>query len=108
MPELAEKFYGFTYFQNTISFGNSTLYGSTAMLGGYDYTPENINSRGNIPLQKKYDESALIMPLNFLANDFSITVSGLPSTDFRDKNDFRGFESFPEIKKHMEYSKKYI
>lgn len=107
MPELAEKFNGFTYFPNTISFGNSTLYGSTAMLGGYDYTPENINSRGNIPLQKKYNESALIMPLNFLANDFSITVSGLPSTDFRDKNDFRGFESFPEIKTYGIF-KKYI
>ena len=98
MPELAEKFKGFTYFPNTVSFGHATLYGSPAMIGGYDYTPENINIRDKIPLQEKYDESALVMPLNFLENGFSVSISGLPATDFRGKNDFREFENYPEIK----------
>lgn len=105
MPELAEKFKGFTYFPNTISFGNATLYGSPAMMGGYDYTPENINSRKNVLLQKKYDESNLVMPLNFLANGFSVSVSGLPSTYFLGENDFRGFENYPEIKTHGIFKK---
>lgn len=105
MPELAEKFEGFTYFPNTISFGNCTLYGSPAMLGGYDYTPENINSRKDIPLQEKFDESALVMPLNFLKNGFSVSVSELPSTNFREKNDFRGFEKYPEIKTYGLFKK---
>lgn len=98
MPELAEKFNGFTYFPNTVSFGHATLYGSPAMIGGYDYTPENINNRKNIPLQEKYDESALVMPLNFLENGFSLSVSGIPSTYFREANNFRGFENYTEIK----------
>ncbi|MDO5774789.1 MAG: sulfatase-like hydrolase/transferase [Spirochaetales bacterium] len=105
MPELAKKFNGFTYFPNTISFSDATLYGSPAMLGGYDYTPENISNRKDIPLQKKYDESALIMPLNFLENGFSVTVSGLPSTEFRGKNDFKGFENYPEIKTYGIFKK---
>lgn len=105
MPELASKFEGFTYFPNTISFGNCTLYGSPAMLGGYDYTPENINSRKDMTLQEKFDESALVMPLNFLKNGFSVSVSELPSTDFREKNDFRGFEKYPEIKTYGIFKK---
>ena len=105
MPELASKFEGFTYFPNTISFGNCTLYGSPAMLGGYDYTPENINSRKDVPLLEKFDESALVMPLNFLKNGFSVSVSGFPSTDFREKNDFRGFEKYPEIKTYGIFKK---
>lgn len=105
MPELAEKFNSFTYFPNTVSFGHATLYGSPAMMGGYDYTPENISNRKDIPLQKKYDESALIMPLNFLENKFSVTVSGLPATDFRGENDFRGFENYPEIKTYGTFKK---
>ncbi|WP_296012964.1 hypothetical protein [uncultured Treponema sp.] len=98
MPELAEKFNGFSYFPNTTSFGHATLYGSPAMLGGYDYTPENMNIRDKIPLQEKYDESALVMPLNFLENGFSVSISGLPATEFRGENDFRGFENHPKIK----------
>ncbi len=105
MPELAEKFKGFTYFPNTISFGNATLYGSPAMMGGYDYTPENINSRKNVLLQKKYDESNLVMPLNFLENGFSVSVSELPATDLRGKNDFRGFENYPQIKTYGIFKK---
>lgn len=105
MPELAEKFNGFTYFPNTVSFSNATLFGSLSMLGGYEYTPENMNNRKNIPLQEKYDESALVMPLNFLENGFSVTVSGLPSTEFRGKNDFRGFENYPEIKTYGIFKK---
>lgn len=105
MPELAEKFAGFTYFPNTISFGNCTLYGSPAMLGGYDYTPENINSRKNVPLQEKFDESALVMPLNFLKNGFSVSVSGLPSTELKEKNDFHEFKNYPEIKTYGIFKK---
>ena len=44
-PELKEKFDGFTYYPNTISYGPQTNFGAPALYGGYDYTPEKINER---------------------------------------------------------------
>ncbi len=38
-PELKEKFDGFTYYPNTISFGMHTNFGAPALYGGYEYSP---------------------------------------------------------------------
>ena len=56
-PEITEKFTGFTFFPNTASFSGATLYGSPAMMGGYDYTPENANKRADVPLRQKHNEA---------------------------------------------------
>ena len=56
-PELAEKFDGFTYYPNTISFGTATNLGSPALFGGYEYTPERINQRSTETLAVKHNEA---------------------------------------------------
>ena len=44
-PELKEKFDGFTYYSNVISFGPTTNIATPALLGGYEYTPVELNKR---------------------------------------------------------------
>ena len=44
---LKDKFDGFTYYPNTISFGRLTMLGTPGLFGGYDYTPYEINKRTN-------------------------------------------------------------
>ena len=44
-PELKQQFDGFTWYPNTFSFGCTTNTGSPALLGGYEYTPEELNAR---------------------------------------------------------------
>lgn len=43
-PELKEMFSGFTWYKNTISFGAYTNFATPSLFGGYDYTPEMLNS----------------------------------------------------------------
>lgn len=96
-PEILQKFDGFTYFPNTASFGSATLYGAPAMLGGYDYTPENMNKRDDVLLQQKHNEATLLMPLNFLEHGFNVTVTDPPLPNFTDIGDLSAFEKYPEI-----------
>ena len=42
-PELKEKFSGFVYYPNTISFGMHTNFGAPALYGGYEYSPAAMN-----------------------------------------------------------------
>ena len=45
LPDLHEKLEGFTFYPNTLSFANFTVSGLTAVFGGYDYSPSEINKR---------------------------------------------------------------
>ncbi len=56
---------GFTYYSNVISFGNHTNFAAPALLGGYEYTPVEINKRDTISLAKKFNEANLLMPRIF-------------------------------------------
>lgn len=73
-PELEEMFAGFSYYPNTISYGNVTYLGSPGVYGGYDYTPENSNRRGDVSLREKQNEALLVMPLLFLQAGYDVTV----------------------------------
>ncbi len=61
-PELAEKFDGFTYYPNTLSFGTHTNEAAPALFGGYEYTPDRINARGDVSLAEKHDEALRLLP----------------------------------------------
>ena len=73
-PELEEKFDGFTYYSNVISFGGYTNFGTPALLGGYEYTPVEMNKRDNEPLVDKHNEALKVMPVIFAENKFDVTV----------------------------------
>lgn len=73
-PELVEKFDGFTYYSNTISYGGNTNFGSPSLFGGYEYTPAEMNSRKNEKLVDKHNEALKVMPSVFTNNGYDVTV----------------------------------
>lgn len=73
-PELEKKFAGFTYYANTISLAGSTNMGYPAVMGGYEYTPVEMNKRDTEPLVSKHNEALKLMPVLFAENGFEVTV----------------------------------
>ncbi|MEA4860975.1 MAG: YidC/Oxa1 family membrane protein insertase, partial [Sphaerochaeta sp.] len=62
LPQLQDQLKGFVYYPNTVSFGNNTIHGSPAMMGGYEYTPDAMNERTGEKLVDKHNEALLVMP----------------------------------------------
>ena len=72
-PELKESFDGFTWYRNTLSYGQSTNFASPALYGGYDYTPEKINERSSELLVDKQNECLKVMPTVFSKEGWDCT-----------------------------------
>jgi len=83
-PKLKEQFDGFTYYENTISFGGFTNFATPALFGGYEYRPTDINLRTDESLKDKHNEALLVMPKLFADNGFDVTVCDPPYTDYRE------------------------
>lgn len=81
-PDLAERFDGFTYYPNTLSYGPRTVFGAPALYGGYDYTLEAIDARDDMSLEEKHMESLAVMPRIFSENGFETTVFDPPLVDY--------------------------
>ena len=73
-PELEAKFAGFTYYENTISFGSHTNFGAPPLFGGYEYTPVEMNRRATESLVSKHNEALKVMPVIFSENGYDVTV----------------------------------
>lgn len=91
-PELEEKYDGFVYYPNCLTFGQSTNIGAPAMLGGYEYTPEEINKRSSELLIDKHNEATLVMPRLFLDAGFDVLVSDVPWANYACSGDSSAFE----------------
>lgn len=72
-PELVEKFDGFTYYENTMSFGPSTNFGAPALYGGYDYLPYDMNQQNDRLLVDKHNESLKVLPTIFTNEGYNCT-----------------------------------
>ncbi len=73
-PDLAKQFEGFTYYENTISHGGQTNFGTPGLFGGYEYTPVEMNKRDTETLATKQNEAIKMMPKLFSDNGFDVTV----------------------------------
>lgn len=82
--EFKESLKGFTYYPNTLSYGNYTFLGALSMLGGYDYIPDELNKRLDETIDFKRVESSLVMPAIFSDAGFEVTLAD----SFADKNDW--------------------
>ena len=92
-PELTEKLDGFTYYPNTVSFGPYTDYAAKAIFGGYDYTPEAVDARSDVPMNDKVDEALRLMPELFSKKGAAVTVCDLPDyTALSEMHMFDGME----------------
>ncbi len=97
-PDLQEKLDGFTFYPNTLSFSNFTVSGLSTVLGGYDYSPTEINKRANTLspplLEEQINESYSILPSIygdddnrrvFIINPPIATSRTIPAVDFFNK-----------------------
>ena len=100
-PELAEKFDGFTYYHNTISFGPTTVSGAPAMMAGYEYTPAAINARPDETFRDKYNESSRLMAYLFDDNGFDVTICNPPLAGLQYLPDLSIYDERPNIKTFM-------
>lgn len=97
-PELQAQFEGFTYYENTISFGRCTNIGVPVLSGGYEYTPVEMNRRSEEPLVDKHNEALLVMPRIFSENDFSVTVCDPVYANYSYVSDLSLYDAYPEIR----------
>ena len=95
-PELCEKFDGFTYYPNTVSYGAYTNFGSPVLFGGYDYTPEKMNERDNMSLESKHNEALSVMPRLFGESGYTVTICDVPYAGYQWIPDFSIFDDHPE------------
>ncbi|MDE5872336.1 MAG: hypothetical protein K2H07_00315, partial [Lachnospiraceae bacterium] len=96
-PELMQQFAGFTYYPNTISFGNSTNFGAPTLLGGYEYTPVEMNKRADEPLVAKHNEAVKVMPVLFSDNGYDVTVCDPVYANYQWIPDISIFNEYPDI-----------
>ena len=94
-PELLDSYRGFVYYPNTVSLGRCTNIAAPALFGGYEYSPDHINSRTNEPLVQKYDEALLLMPVLFSQNGYDVTVVDPP---------YAGYSFIPDLSIYDDYS----
>lgn len=97
-PELEKQLAGFTYYPNTLSFGEHTNLGVPALLGGYEYTPVAMNERKDESLKDKHDEALLSIPVLCLNNGFKeITICDPPYAGYEWDANLDIYDNYPEI-----------
>ena len=96
-PDVAAQFDGFTYYPNTVSFGEYTNMASPALFGGYDYMPDRINARSDISLREKHNEALLTMPVIFSSNGWNVTVGDPSYSNYQWIADLSIYEGYENI-----------
>jgi YidC/Oxa1 family membrane protein insertase len=82
-PDLKDAFSGFTYYPNCVSLAGRTFLAAPSLFGGYEYSPEAMNERGNERLADKYIESYHILPYLFSSAGYKVTAANLPTYESR-------------------------
>jgi len=100
-PELKEMFDGFTYYSNVISYGGHTNMAAPALMGGYEYTPIEMNKRDGESLKDKHNESLKVMPVMFLENGYRVTVCDAPYANYKWIPDMSMYDDYPEIETYI-------
>lgn len=104
-PTLAEQFEGFTFYQNTISFGFYTNFGVPALLGGYEYTPVELNKRDDKPLKDKHNEAHLVLPKLFAEQNYNVSLVDPVYINYKWSSDLTIFEEYEKINAFFAYGK---
>lgn len=109
-PHLKELFSGFTWYPNTVTLGHLTMVGIPGVLGGYDFSPYEVNLRVEDTLQKKYNEAILSMPVVFNENGFTVTLCDIPYENYLEypiEQMYNGYSFVNRVVTHGTYSKKW-
>ena len=100
-PELKEQFEGFTYYPNTLSYGNCTVVGIPGLHGGYEYIPWETGKQADKTLREKHDEALKVMPYAFLDEGYTVTVTDPAYAGHKITPDLSIFDERPEINKYL-------
>lgn len=73
-----EKFDGFTFYQNTLSYGPNTVFGAPALFGGPEYSCEAINLRDDESMEDKFNEAMTALPILFRDNGYHVVTTDIP------------------------------
>lgn len=94
---LKDKYDGFTFYNNTLSYGGHTNMGVPALMGGYEYTPVELNKRDGESLKDKHNESLKVMPVLFSQNGYNVTVCDAPYANYENIPDLSIYNDYPGI-----------
>lgn len=97
-PILKEQFEGFTWYSNTISYGNMTNVGSPGLYGGYEYIPEEMNRRSDEWLGDKQNEAVKLMPVLFDEAGYEVTVCDPAYAGYQNIPDLSIYDDHPDIR----------
>ncbi|MDO5137658.1 MAG: membrane protein insertase YidC [Oscillospiraceae bacterium] len=100
-PEIEEKFDGFTYYPNTISYGTATNVGVPGVYGGYDYIPDAMNARPELTLGEKQNEALKLMPSLFDKEGYDVTVCDPTYAGYSWIPDLTIYDEYPNIRKYI-------
>lgn len=100
-PELKQQYEGFTYYNNTISYGGSTNIAAPALLGGYEYTPVELNKRKDESLKDKHNESLKVLPQLFSQNGYAVTVADPPYANYAWIPDLSIYNGMDNVKAYI-------
>lgn len=100
-PEFQEKFDGFTYYSNTISYGTSTNFGVPPLMGGYEYTPVEMNKNDSKSLKEKHNEALKVMPVLFAQNQYDVTVCDPSYANYQWIPDLSIYDEYPDIDAYL-------
>ncbi|MCR5210036.1 MAG: membrane protein insertase YidC [Lachnospiraceae bacterium] len=96
-PELKEKFDGFTWYPDNISYGSSTIFGAPGLFGGYDYTPEMMNRRSDELLANKHEEALKTLPTLLGEDGYHVTVLDPPYAGYSEIPDLSIYDGIPGV-----------
>ncbi len=94
---LYATFDGFKYYPNTVSFGTSTNAGLPPVMGGYEYTPEEMNKRDKEQLMYKHNEALKVMPVLYNNCGFDVAVIDPTYVNYDSFTNLSIFDEYPEI-----------
>ncbi len=96
-PDIAEEFEDFVYYPNTISYGGCTNFAMPSLLGGYEYTPDEMNKRDDVLLEDKNNEAILLMPSLFSDNGYEVSFLDPPYANYKELPDVSVFDGYDNV-----------
>lgn len=96
IEELKQQYKGFTYYPNTVSLGDCTVLGVPSMMGGYEYSPELMNTRDGL-LKDLHNEATILAPTLFSNAGYSVTVSNPSFPNYTWSGDLSAFANLENV-----------
>jgi hypothetical protein len=96
-PKLENSLDGFTWYPNTVTFGDYTIVGYPPMIGGYEYRALELNKRTNETLADKVNEAIKVLPQIFSDAGYNVMITDPTYTNLSGTPDSSIFEGMKNV-----------